>query len=92
MLSNVPSLGGNILLFNILISPSPFLLQGYLESFLIVYLLDLPSLANTNGEESTQHSIWRNSAMIQDLDRSIGSSLGNLDPHGPPMLAWMLSQ
>ena len=59
---------------------------------MIVYLLDLPSLANTNGEEiSTHHSIWRTSATIQDLDRSIGSSLGNLDPHGPPMLAWMLS-
>ena len=67
------------------------ILQGYLESFLIVYLLDLPSLANTNGEDIAQNSIWRSSSTIQELDRSIGSSLGNLDPHGPPMLAWMLS-
>ena len=62
-------------------------ISGYLESILIVYLLDLPSLVNTNEEDiGQQHLIWNNPTFVQDLDRSIGSNLGTLGPHGPPML------
>ena len=63
------------------------IISGYLESILIVYLLDLPSLVNTNEENiGQQHHIWNNTTFVQDLDRSIGSNLGTLGPHGPPML------
>ena len=63
------------------------IISGYLESILIVYLLDLPSLVNTNEDDiAKQHHIWNNPTFVQDLDRSIGSNLGTLGPHGPPML------
>ena len=52
---------------------------GYLESSLIVYLLELPTLANISEvEEIAQHSIWKKTQLIQELDRSIGSNLGTL--------------
>ena len=52
---------------------------GYLESSLIVYLLELPTLANISEvEEIAQHSIWKKPQLIQELDRSIGSNLGTL--------------
>ena len=52
---------------------------GYLESSLIVYLLELPTLANISEvEEIGQHSIWKKTQLIQELDRSIGSNLGTL--------------
>jgi hypothetical protein len=66
---------------------------GHLESILMVYLLDLPGLTSTAQGQADldQHPIWKNPSLIQELDRCIGSSLGNLKPHGPPMLAWMLA-
>ena len=66
---------------------------GHLESILMVYLLDLPGLTETIDDtiDETEHSIRKNTKLVQDLDKHIGSNLGVLKPHGPPMLAWMLS-
>ena len=63
---------------------------GQLQSILIVFLLDLPGLTD-DAMDVEFHSIWKSSSLVQDLDKNIGSNLGNLRAHGPPMLAWMLS-
>ena len=77
---------------------------GQLESILTLYLLDLGSLtlasssnsdAGTDGGDADQvlqdHSIWKDSRLVQSLDKILASHLGNLRPHGPPMLGWMVS-
>ena len=66
---------------------------GHLESILTVYLLDLTGLTETIEDvtDLERHPVWKNPGLVQDLDKNIGSNLGTARPHGPPMLAWMLS-
>ena len=51
---------------------------GHLEAVLIVYLLDLPALTETIEDvaDLDRHPIWKNSSLVQDLDKNIGSNLG----------------
>ena len=66
-----------IKLYNILL----LLLVGHLEAVLIVYLLDLPGLTETIEDvtDLDRHPIWKDSGIVQDLDKNIGSNLGKSD-------------
>ena len=71
---------------------------GQLESILTLYLLDLGSLTLASNSDVAgadqvlkDHSIWKDSRLVQSLDKLLASHLGNLRPHGPPMLGWMVS-
>ena len=65
---------------------------GQLQSLITLYLLDLGSLTlEGTGHASENHVIWKNPSLVQSLDKTMTSHLGNFKPHGPPMLGWMLS-
>ena len=67
---------------------------GQLESILTLYLLDLGTLTLADTGIAAQvledHTIWKDSNLVANLDRIL-VSLGNIRPHGPPMLGWMVS-
>ena len=65
---------------------------GQLQSLIALYLLDLGSLALEGTVQAGEnHAVWKNPSLVQNLDKIMISHLGNLKPHGPPMLGWMLS-
>ena len=60
---------------------------GLLESIILVYLLDLPSLTL----DPTDHPIFSKEETTSSLDKLI-LGLGSQADHGPVMLAWTLAQ
>jgi len=59
---------------------------GNLEAFLLVQVIDLSSIS----EDSRKHKIF-GGENVDRIEKKV-SGLGDLKPHGPPLLAWMLGQ
>ena len=59
---------------------------GQLESVLIVKLISI-----LDNDSAKSHPIWSDEKEIKQVDTMVASSLGNVEAHGPIMIAWMLS-